>query len=299
MAVVTMQELLEAGVHFGHQIRRWNPKMRPYILTERSDIHIIDLQKTLIMLGAAYNAVRNQVKNGGTVLFVGTKKQVQGAIAEHATRCGMPYVNTRWLGGTLTNFHTIHQRILHLQELQRREAEGELDLLPKKEAQQIRRSIEKMDRNLHGILTLHSLPSMLYVVDTKKEEIAVLEARKLGIPIIAIVDTNCDPEEVDYPIPGNDDAIRSAEVITRVIADAVIEGKQMMEKRLAEERESKAATEVEMQAQTREKAASVVPAYSASPEDLDNTPSSDDTVSSESADKESEEASSVEEGEEK
>lgn len=291
MAVVTMQELLEAGVHFGHQIRRWNPKMKPFILVERSDIHIIDLQKTLIMLGAAYNAVRNQVKNGGTVLFVGTKKQVQGAIREHATRCGMPYVNTRWLGGTLTNFKTIHQRVLHLQELQRRESEGELDLLPKKEAQRIRRSIEKMDRNLHGILTLDSLPSMIYVVDTKKERIAVLEAQRLGIPIIAIVDTNCDPEEVDYPIPGNDDAIRSAEVITRVIADAVIEGKQMMEKRLAEERESEEAAEAEIQAEVKEETAPPVPVYSASPEDLD------DTASPESSDKEGEETPPDQEGE--
>jgi small subunit ribosomal protein S2 len=268
MAVVTMKELLEAGVHFGHQTRRWNPKMKPYIFTERNDIYIIDLQKTLVMTGAAYNAVRNAVGRGGTVLFVGTKKQSQEAVKEHAERCGMPYVNHRWLGGTLTNFTTIHSRVMHLEELERQDREGELERLPKKEALQLRRRAEKLRRNLEGIRTMHRLPSMIFVLDPRKERIAVAEGRKLGIPIVGLVDTNCDPDEVDLVIPGNDDAIRAANLLCRVIADAVIEGQGMMDARMAEEvaEREEAARERLEKSPTRLGAA--VPAFSASPDDI-------------------------------
>jgi small subunit ribosomal protein S2 len=268
MAVVTMRELLESGVHFGHQTRRWNPKMKPYIFTERNDIYIIDLQKTLIMIGIAYNAIRNAVAEGGSLLFVGTKKQAQEGVLKHAVRCGMPYVNQRWLGGTLTNFTTIHKRVMYLDELERRDREGELDLLPKKEGLQIRRQIEKLGRNLEGIRTLHRLPEMIFVIDTRKERIPVAEARRLGIPIAGMVDTNCDPDEVDYMIPSNDDAIRAAELLCRVVADAVIEGKGMMEARLAEDlaRQAEAAEREAEQASAR--LSSAVPAYSASPDDI-------------------------------
>jgi small subunit ribosomal protein S2 len=268
MAVVTMKELLEAGVHFGHQTRRWNPKMKPYIFTERNDIYIIDLQKTLVMTGAAYNAVRNSVADGGSIVFVGTKKQAQEAVAEHATRCGMPYVNHRWLGGTLTNFTTIHSRVMYLEELERRDADGDLDQLPKKEALQLRRRTEKLNRNLEGIRTMHRLPSLVFVLDPKKERIAVAEGRRLGIPIVGIVDTNCDPDEVDFVIPGNDDAIRAANLLCRVIADAVIEGEGMKDARLAEEvaEKEEAARERLEKSPTRRGAA--VPAFSASPDDI-------------------------------
>jgi small subunit ribosomal protein S2 len=268
MAVVTMKELLEAGVHFGHQTRRWNPKMKPYLFTERNDIYIIDLQKTLVMTGAAYNAVRNSVADGGSIVFVGTKKQAQEAVAEHATRCGMPYVNHRWLGGTLTNFTTIHSRVMYLEELERRDADGDLDQLPKKEALQLRRRTEKLNRNLEGIRTMHRLPSLVFVLDPKKERIAVAEGRRLGIPIVGIVDTNCDPDEVDFVIPGNDDAIRAANLLCRVIADAVIEGQGMKDARLAEEvaEKEEAARERLEKSPTRRGAA--VPAFSASPDDI-------------------------------
>ena len=268
MAVVTIKELLESGVHFGHQTRRWNPKMKPYIFTERNDIYIIDLQKTLVMIGIAYNAIRNSVAGGGSVLFVGTKKQTQEAVLEHAERCGMPFVNQRWLGGTLTNFITIHKRVMYLDELERRDREGELDLLTKKEGLQIRRQIEKLERNLEGIRTLHRLPEMLFVIDTRKERIPVAEARKLGIPIVGLVDTNCDPDEVDYMIPGNDDAIRAAALICRIVADGVIEGKGMMEARLVEDmaRQAEAAEQEAEKASAR--LSSAVPAYSASPDDI-------------------------------
>ncbi len=268
MAVVTMKELLEAGVHFGHQTRRWNPKMKPYIFTERNDIYIIDLQKTLVLTGAAYNAVRNAVGGGGTVLFVGTKKQSQEAVKEHAERCGMPYVNSRWLGGTLTNFTTIHSRVMHLEDLERRDREGELEQLPKKEALQLRRRAEKLRRNLEGIRTMHRLPSMVFVMDPKKEHIAVAEGHRLDIPIVGLVDTNCDPDEVDYVIPGNDDAIRAANLLCRVIADAAIEGQGMMDARLADEvAEKEEAARVKLdKSPTRLGAA--VPAFSASPDDI-------------------------------
>ena len=268
MAVVTMKELLEAGVHFGHQTRRWNPKMKPYIFTERNDIYVIDLQKTLVMTGAAYNAVRNSIADGGGIIFVGTKKQAQEAVQEHATRCGMPYVNHRWLGGTLTNFATIHSRVMYLEELERRDAEGELELLPKKEALLLRRRIEKLNRNLEGIRTMHRLPTLIFVLDPKKERIPVAEGRRLGIPIVGIVDTNCDPDEVDFVIPGNDDAIRAANLLCRVIADAVIEGQGMMDARLAEEIAEKEEAARERLEKSPTRTGAAVPAFSASPDDI-------------------------------
>ncbi len=229
---VSMKELLEAGVHFGHQKRRWNPKMRPYIFTERNDIYIIDLQKTLEKLEEAYNFVRELCSNGGIILFVGTKKQTQDAVREEATRCGMPHVSFRWLGGMLTNFSTIIKRLDYLTELEKKEESGELQRLPRKERDRLEKVRQKLEKNLGGIRDLKRLPDALFVLDTKKEEIAVREARKLGIPIVAVVDTNCDPEEVDYPIPGNDDAIRSASLFCRVIADAVIEGRNLYQKKV-------------------------------------------------------------------
>ncbi|MFM8999425.1 MAG: 30S ribosomal protein S2 [Actinomycetota bacterium] len=226
MPVVTRRELLEAGVHFGHQTRRWNPKMSRYLFGERSGIYIVDLEKTLVGLEEAYAFARDLGRRGGTVLFVGTKKQAQEVIREHAERVGMPYVITRWLGGMLTNFATVSRRLIRLRELQEMERTGALELLPKKEAVRMRHEREKLERNLGGMRTLERLPDAIFVIDTKKEVIAVGEARKLGLPIIAIVDTNCDPDEVDYIIPGNDDAIRSVALVTRVIADALAEGRQ-------------------------------------------------------------------------
>ncbi len=225
MAKVSMRSLLESGVHFGHQTRRWNPKMRPYIFTERNGIYIIDLKRTLLEIDATYRFVRDLAARGGTVLFVGTKKQAQETIAEHAQRCGMPYVNYRWLGGMLTNFATIQKRIARLNELERMEEDGSMAALPKKEALKLRAEREKLVRNLGGIREMTSLPAAVYVVDTKREAIAVAEARRLGIPLIGLIDTNADPDEVDYVIPGNDDAIRSIALITSVIADAVIDGR--------------------------------------------------------------------------
>ncbi|MGH2770628.1 MAG: 30S ribosomal protein S2 [Actinomycetota bacterium] len=224
MAVVTMKQLLEAGVHFGHQTRRWNPKMRRFIFTERSGIYIIDLLKTLQGIEAAYAFVRDLVTRGGVVLFVGTKKQIADALAEEARRVGMPYVNYRWLGGMLTNFQTMYKRIRRLRELEAQEAQGILDELPKKEALKLRREAEKLRKNLTGIRDLTQRPDAIFVIDTRKEEIAVREARKLKIPIVAVVDTNCDPDVIDYVIPGNDDAIRSGALLARVIAEAAVDG---------------------------------------------------------------------------
>jgi small subunit ribosomal protein S2 len=224
MAVVSLKQLLEAGVHFGHQTRRWNPKMRRFIFAERNGIYIIDLLKTLSGIEAAYEYCRKLVAGGGIVLFVGTKKQIADAVAEEAKRVGMPYVNYRWLGGMLTNFQTIHRRILRMRELESQEAQGIFDEIPKKEALELRKELEKLQKNLDGIRDLNRRPDAVFVVDTRKEEIAVREARKLGLPIIAIVDTNCDPDDVDYIIPGNDDAIRSGALLTRVIADAIAAG---------------------------------------------------------------------------
>ncbi len=232
MAVVSMKQLLEAGVHFGHQTRRWNPKMAPYIFTERNGIYIIDLQKTVRKIDEAYNFVKELVASGKTILFVGTKKQAQEAVQEEAERCGMFYVNQRWLGGTLTNFQTIQRRIARLHELVRMEEEGMFEVLPKKEVIALRHEMEKLEKFLGGIKNMRELPGALFIVDPRKERIAVAEARKLGIPIVAIVDTNCDPDEIDVIIPGNDDAIRAVRLLCATIADAVIEanqGEQMAE----------------------------------------------------------------------
>jgi len=226
LAVVTMKQLLEAGVHFGHQTRRWNPKMKPYIFMERNGIYIIDLQKTVKMVEEAYNFVRNLVSEGNSILFVGTKKQAQDSIKEEAERCSMFYVNQRWLGGMLTNFQTIRRRVDRLHELEKMEEDGTFEVLPKKEVSRLIGEKQKLERFLGGIRNMESLPGALYIVDPRKERIAVREARKLGIPIIAIVDTNCDPDEIDYVIPGNDDAIRAVKLLTSKIADAVIEGMQ-------------------------------------------------------------------------
>ena len=224
MAVVTMRQLLEAGVHFGHQTRRWNPKMKRFIYGERNGIYIIDLQKTSSAIESTYGFLRDTVAKGGNVLFVGTKKQAQESIKTQAERVGMPYVNFRWLGGMLTNFTTIYKRLQRLKELEAMVATGATDVLPKKEVLRLGHEREKLERNLGGIRDMTRLPAAVWVVDTRKEHIAVTEARKLGIPVVAILDTNCDPDEVDYPIPGNDDAIRAGSLLTRIVADAVAEG---------------------------------------------------------------------------
>jgi small subunit ribosomal protein S2 len=221
MAVVTMRQLLESGVHFGHQTKRWNPKMKRYILTERNGIYIIDLQQTLSYIDRAYDFVKETVAHGGTVLFIGTKKQAQEAVEEQARRVGMPYVKERWLGGMLTNFSTVYKRLQRLKELEEIELTGGTEVRTKKEQLVLSREKTKLERTLGGIRDMSRVPSAVWVVDTKKEHIAVGEARKLNIPVVAILDTNCDPDEVDYPIPGNDDAIRSAALLTRVVADAV------------------------------------------------------------------------------
>ncbi len=244
MPVVTMKELLEAGVHFGHQTRRWNPKMKPYIFGSRNGIHIIDLQKTVQLMDVAYNFVRDTVAEGKDILFVGTKKQAQEAIQEEATRCGMFYVNHRWLGGTLTNFKTIRKSIEKLKKLERLEESPEFQGLTKKELIKLMKKREKLRRNLGGIKDMEKLPGALFIVDPKREEIAVREARKLGIPIVAIVDTNCDPDLIDYVIPGNDDAIRAIKLFSSKIADAVLEGKQLREERLQRELEGALSEEV-------------------------------------------------------
>jgi small subunit ribosomal protein S2 len=224
VAVVTMRQLLEAGVHFGHQTRRWNPKMKRFIYGERNGIYIIDLQKTMTAIETTYAFLRDTVAKGGNVLFVGTKKQAQESIKTQAERVGMPYVNFRWLGGMLTNFTTIYRRLQRLKELEAMVATGATEVLPKKEVLRLDHEREKLERNLGGIRDMTRVPAAVWVVDTRKEHIAVTEARKLGIPVVAILDTNCDPDEVDYPIPGNDDAIRAGSLLTRIVADAVAEG---------------------------------------------------------------------------
>ena len=226
MAVISMKQLLEAGVHFGHQTRRWNPKMAQYIFTERNGIYIIDLQKTVRKIDEAYMFVRDVAMEGKSILFVGTKKQAQESIESEAKRCGMYYVNNRWLGGMLTNFRTIRTRIARLNEIDAMEQRGDFDVLPKKEVIQLLGEREKLEKNLGGIRNMKELPGALFVVDPRKEHIAVTEARILGIPIVGIVDTNCDPDEIDYVIPGNDDAIRAVKLIAGKLADAVLEGKQ-------------------------------------------------------------------------
>src|SRR5919205_2317337 len=227
--IISMKQLLEAGVHFGHQTRRWNPKMQPFIFTDRNGIHIIDLQQTVARLNEAYKFVEQLAAEGGTILFVGTKKQAQEAVAEEAKRCGMYYVNQRWLGGMLTNFQTIQSRIRYLRDLEARRDRGEFERLPKKEAQRLQDDIVRLERILGGIKDMKRLPTALFIVDTRKERTAVLEARRLEIPIIALADTNCDPDEMDFPIPANDDAIRAVRLLCSKIADAVIEGRRELE----------------------------------------------------------------------
>ena len=226
MSVISMKQLLEAGVHFGHQTRRWNPKMAEYIYTERNGIYIIDLQKTVKKLEEAYMFVRDVAANGDNVLFVGTKKQAGESIKEEAERAGAHYVNARWLGGMMTNFKTIRRRIQRLEQLRKMQEDGTFDRLPKKEVGKLELEIEKLEKYLGGIKTMDKLPGALFIVDPRKERIAVAEAKKLGIPIVAIVDTNCDPDEIDYVIPGNDDAIRAVKLIAGTMADAIIEGRQ-------------------------------------------------------------------------
>ena len=226
MSVISMKQLLEAGVHFGHQTRRWNPKMKPYIYTERNGIYIIDLQKSVGKVDEAYDAVFDIAEQGGTILFVGTKKQAQDAIKQEAERCGMYYVNERWLGGMLTNFKTIESRIARLKEIEAMAEDGTFDVLPKKEVTNLKKELEKLQKNLGGIKDMGRIPDAIFIVDPKKERICVQEAHALGIPLIGIADTNCDPDELDYVIPGNDDAIRAVKLIVGKMADAVIEAKQ-------------------------------------------------------------------------
>lgn len=237
MGVISMKQLLEAGVHFGHQTRRWNPKMAEYIFAERNGIYIIDLQKTVKLVDRAYEEVSRTVAEGGEILFVGTKKQAQECLKEEAERCGMYYVNQRWLGGMMTNFTTIKTRIQRLKDLEKMQADGVFDLLPKKEVAALMHEMEKLEKNLGGIKEMKKVPELIFIVDTKKERIAVQEAHTLGIPIVAIVDTNCDPDEIDYVIPGNDDAIRAVKLIAAKLADAVIEAKQGAQDTVAPEAE--------------------------------------------------------------
>jgi len=254
MSVISMKQLLEAGVHFGHQTRRWNPKMAEYIFAERNGIYIIDLQKTVKKVDEAYNGVSDIIKDGGKILFVGTKKQAQDSIKEEAQRCGMYYVNERWLGGMLTNFKTIQTRIKRLKELENMEADGTFERLPKKEVAKLALEKEKLDKNIGGIKEMKEVPDVIFIVDPRKERIAILEARNLGIPIVAIVDTNCDPDEVDFVIPGNDDAIRAVKLIAGKMADAVIESRQGMQMD-ANEAETAAQAESEAPASEAEMAA--------------------------------------------
>ena len=251
MAVVAMKQLLEAGVHFGHQTRRWDPKMAEYIFQARNGIHIIDLQKTSKKLDEAYDFIREQAEEGKTVLFVGTKKQAQECMKEAAIKCGMFYVDQRWLGGMLTNFDTIQKRIQRLKDLEKMQEDGTFDVLPKKEVILLKKEMEKLEKNLGGIKEMNELPGVIFLVDPKKERIAILEAKKLGIPVVGLVDTNCNPEELDYPIPGNDDAIRAVKLIADVMANAVIEGKQ------GESFEEEVQEEIEEQVEEKAEEASI------------------------------------------
>ena len=253
MAIISMKQLLEAGVHFGHQTRRWNPKMAPYIYTERNGIHIIDLQKSVIKVDEAYKAVFEIAEQGGTILFVGTKKQAQDAVKTEAERCGMYYVNERWLGGMLTNFKTIQSRIARLRDIERMSEDGTFDVLPKKEVAKLQKEWDKLEKNLGGIKEMTRIPDAIFVVDPKKEKICVSEAHALGITLIGIGDTNCDPEDLDYVIPGNDDAIRAVKLLTGKMADAVIEAHQGEENVVADE-ESQEALAAESAASEAEQA---------------------------------------------
>ena len=256
MAVVAMKQLLEAGVHFGHQTRRWDPKMAEYIFQARNGIHIIDLQKTSKKLDEAYNFMREQAEEGKTILFVGTKKQAQDCMKEAALKCGMYYVDKRWLGGMLTNFDTIQTRIKRLKDLETMAEDGTFDVLPKKEVILLKKEMDKLEKNLGGIKDMKELPGVIFLVDPKKERIAILEAKKLNIPVVGIVDTNCNPEELDYPIPGNDDAIRAVKLIADVMANAIIEGKQGESLEPAEEQniEEEAETMEQVVSESDEKA---------------------------------------------
>src|SRR5947209_325186 len=240
--IISMKQLLEAGVHFGHQTRRWNPKMQQFIFMDRNGIHIIDLQQTVARLNDAYKFVQQLVADGGTLLFVGTKKQAQEAVAEEAKRCGMYYVNQRWLGGMLTNFQTIQSRIRYLRDLEARRERGDFERLPKKEVQRLQDDMVRLERTLGGIKDMRRLPNALFIIDTRKERTAVLEARRLEIPIIALADTNCDPDEMDYPIPANDDAIRAVRLLASKIADAVVEGRRELEARQKDSEPAEAET---------------------------------------------------------
>ena len=279
MAVVAMKQLLEAGVHFGHQTRRWEPKMAEYIFQARNGIHIIDLQKTSKKLDEAYAFLKEQAEEGKTVLFVGTKKQAQECVKEAAEKCGMYYVNQRWLGGTLTNFTTIRKRIDRLEELEKMQEDGTFDVLPKKEVILLKKEMEKLEKNLGGIKDMKELPGVMFIVDPKKERIGILEARKLGIPVIGLVDTNCNPEDVDYAIPGNDDAIRAVALIADCMANAVIEGKQG---------ESMEAVDNEMAEEVKD----------AEPESIEEVVASEETVEEKAAPKKAKKAKTAEKEEE-
>ncbi|GGF10835.1 30S ribosomal protein S2 [Halobacillus andaensis] len=245
MSVISMKQLLEAGVHFGHQTRRWNPKMKKYIFTERNGIYIIDLQKTVKKVDEAFNYVRQVAADGGNILFVGTKKQAQDTVRDEAVRCGMYYINQRWLGGTLTNFQTIRKRINRLKDIERMEEDGTFDVLPKKEVVDLLKEKDRLVKFLGGIKEMTSIPDAMFVIDPRKERIAIAEAHKLNIPVVGIVDTNCDPDEIDYVIPANDDAIRAVKLLTAKMADAVLEAKQGEETEVAEEAEAEAVESVE------------------------------------------------------
>jgi len=238
VAEVTMRQLLEAGVHFGHQTRRWDPKMRPFIFTERNGIHIIDLRQTMEQMNKAIGFIKSTVTKGGTVLFVGTKKQAQSVVEDAAERAGMPYVSNRWLGGMLTNFSTIHKRILYMRELERMDASGEMEALPKKERLRLRRELGKLQAVLGGVRDMHKVPDAVVIIDVKTEAIAVKEANRLGIPIVAVVDTNCDPDPIDIVIPGNDDAIRSSQLMAMTLAEAAYEGAELSQAKAADEDET-------------------------------------------------------------
>lgn len=254
MSVISMKQLLEAGVHFGHQTRKWNPKMAPYIFTARNDIHIINLEDTAVLVDKAYDYIKEMASQNKTILFVGTKKQAQKAIEDEAKRCGMYYINSRWLGGTLTNFKTIRSRVERLNKLNNMEKVGEFNLLPKKEVIKLKAERDKLEKNLGGIKEMTKLPDVMFIVDTKKEHIAVQEARSLNIPIVALIDTNCDPDQVDYVIPGNDDAIRAVQLIAAAMANAVIEAKEGVAPALnTEEIEGEAAVEAEVAEAVAEK----------------------------------------------
>lgn len=297
MIEVPMKSLLETGVHFGHQPRRWNPKMDPYIFTERKGVHIIDLQQTIERFRQVTEMITQRVADGEVILFVGTKRQASDSLEEHARRCGMPFVNRRWLGGTLTNFKTIRKSVDKLRELEKMEEENIMDRLSNKEARQKQREKNRLERNLSGIREMESLPDMIFVTDVVAEEIAVLEARKLDIPVIAIIDTNCDPDLIDYGIPGNDDAIRALALYSKVIADAVLEGKKIQQKRIAEEQaalQAEKVAEQEIESEAEILAPDDEPELE-SPEDAIEEEATEDREASETADSAEESEAAAEE----